>query len=470
MALTPNKNYNNQVTGSNVNTWGVVNNANFSTIDSNLGGRVAVNVAGSSNITVTANQAQSLIHVLSGLLTGSIQYIFPALGGLYLVENASTGSFNITIMCAGGSVGAIIPQGMRGIVFVNPDDTSVKVDLIGSQLSVGLAASTGSANVQAVATMIPGPYILEDGAVSVWTAGFTCSGSMTLALGGTAIKTSKKLSSSGYVNLASGDVTLNQKYLSFYDKTSDVHVILNPTITLGTLASMGIGAGLVNDGSGNLTIATSAALPGSPTTTTQAATDSSTKVATTAFAKTMDSPAFVGIPTVPTAAVATNTIQAASTAFARTNRLLYASSNFSTYDTTTTIIPQDNTVPQITEGKEFMNISYTPVYSTSTLIIEATGFVYTFPVWLGIGAIFQDAIASALSASTISPGDSNDSGANLYMRLVVSAVNTVARTYRFRAGPSNSSGTFGWLGNPNAGGALFGAARLGIMSVTEIPA
>lgn len=322
MALTPNKNYNNQTTGSNVNTWGVVNNSNFSIIDLNLGGRLALSVAGSSNVTVTANQAQNLLHILSGVLTGSIQYIFPALGGIYMVENATTGNFTLTIMCAGGSIGALIPQGMRAIVFVNPDDLTVKVDLIGSNYSQGSAASTGSANVQAVATMIPGPYLLIDGALSTWVAGFTCSGSMTLALGGTAAKTSKKLSNAGYVNMASGDVTTGLRYMSVYDKTNDVHVIINPTVTLGTLASMGIGAGLVNDGSGNLTIATSAALPGSPTTTTQAPGDNTTNIATTAFIAAalalkanLASPALTGTPTAPTAAPNTNSTQIATTAY-----------------------------------------------------------------------------------------------------------------------------------------------------------
>lgn len=52
-----------------------------------------------------------------------------------------------------------------------------------------------------------------------------------------------------------------------------------------------------------------------PRSVTEAATDSSTKLATTAFAKTMDSPAFVGTPTAPTASPGTNNTQIATTAF-----------------------------------------------------------------------------------------------------------------------------------------------------------
>lgn len=240
MTLTPNKNYNNQSTGSNVNTWGIVLNSNFSAIDLNLAGRLSISVAGSSNITVTANQAENLEHILSGVLTGSIQYIFPAVGGFYMVENGTTGAFSVTIMCAGGTVGAIVPQGMRAIVFVNPDDTSVKVDLVGSNYSIGTATATGGAAAQIVTTMIPGPYLLIDGTLSSWVAGFTSTGAMTLALGGTAAKSCKILTPSGYSDTLAGSVVSGSRYLSTYDAANNVHVIYNPT--LGTAAYQPISA------------------------------------------------------------------------------------------------------------------------------------------------------------------------------------------------------------------------------------
>lgn len=255
MSFSPNKNYNLQATGTNVGTWGIPVNTNFTSIDSSLGGRITISVAGNANITVSAAQAQNLEMLMTGVLTGNIQFILPALGGLYMVENDSTGAFTITVMCAGGTIGAIIPQGMKAIVFVNPDDTSIKLDLIGSNYSQGAAASTGSANAQAVATMVPGPYVLVDGALSTWVAGFTNTSAMTLALGGTSAISAKKLSASGYANLASGDILLGLRYLSVYDITNDIHVVLNLSSAFGALASLNIGAGLANDGSGNLTIA-----------------------------------------------------------------------------------------------------------------------------------------------------------------------------------------------------------------------
>ncbi len=68
-----------------------------------------------------------------------------------------------------------------------------------------------------------------------------------------------------------------------------------------------------------------AAIPATTTATTQAAGDSSTLVATTAFVTTagnlkanIASPTFTGVPSAPTAAAGTNTTQLATTAFVTT--------------------------------------------------------------------------------------------------------------------------------------------------------
>ena len=79
--FTPNKSYELQATGENAGTWGIKLDAVESIIDLNLGGRFNANVAGAANVTVTTAQAQNVRHILTGLLTGNIQYIFPNGGG-----------------------------------------------------------------------------------------------------------------------------------------------------------------------------------------------------------------------------------------------------------------------------------------------------------------------------------------------------------------------------------------------------
>ena len=78
--------------------------------------------------------------------------------------------------------------------------------------------------------------------------------------------------------------------------------LVSPTIT-GTITATGVTGAL------DLTNAASVSVP------TATAGDSTTKAASTAFAMTMQSPAFVGTPTSPTAAAGTSTTQLATTEF-----------------------------------------------------------------------------------------------------------------------------------------------------------
>ena len=121
--FSPNKLYELMATGEKSGTWGTVANTNvFSIIDSNMGGRVSVNCAGNTNITITDTQAKNLYHTLTGLLTGNIQYIVPTRGSFYFITNSTTGAFTITVIQASGT-GVVIPQGSTALVFVNPDGT-----------------------------------------------------------------------------------------------------------------------------------------------------------------------------------------------------------------------------------------------------------------------------------------------------------------------------------------------------------
>lgn len=122
-ANTTNKTYYQPSFGADSNSWGTdstnsINN-NFSILDLNLAGVQSVNVAGSADITLTATQARNCKYNLTGILTGSINLIFPSTaGGFYFINNASTGSFTITVKPSGGS-GVIVGQGFAGLIFVD---------------------------------------------------------------------------------------------------------------------------------------------------------------------------------------------------------------------------------------------------------------------------------------------------------------------------------------------------------------
>lgn len=115
--FTPNKGYSQPVVGGDIGQWGTELNTSFSVLDNNMGGTATVSVAGGSNVTATAAQAQCLIQNLTGTLTSNINYILPALGSFYAIENNTSGNFLINVISSGGGSGILVPQGQSIWVF-----------------------------------------------------------------------------------------------------------------------------------------------------------------------------------------------------------------------------------------------------------------------------------------------------------------------------------------------------------------
>lgn len=203
--FTPNRGYNNQATGDNPNTWGTVVNANFTTIDSNLGGTLSISVAGNSNVTLSSSQAQNLIHNLTGILTGNINYIFPAAGGFFSINNGTTGSFTVTVTVVGGSGGVLIPQGTTQNIYI---DASVPVVNAYSGTQYVYYGNTvgGTANAITISQTLPTNFTLNTGNLLTFTPPSLNTAATTLAINGGAAKTVKKLGASGIIDLQPGDI------------------------------------------------------------------------------------------------------------------------------------------------------------------------------------------------------------------------------------------------------------------------
>jgi hypothetical protein len=118
VAYTPNKGYSLPTVAGDLNQWGVFLNQGTSILDNNMGGQAVVNVAGSSDVTATSAQAQNLVQSLTGVLTGHISYLLPNVGSFYIINNATTGNFNVTVKTTGGgSIGPIVPQNTQLAVY-----------------------------------------------------------------------------------------------------------------------------------------------------------------------------------------------------------------------------------------------------------------------------------------------------------------------------------------------------------------
>ena len=111
-----------------------------------------------------------------------------------------------------------------------------------------------------------------------------------------------------------------------------------------------------------------------------------------------------------------------------------------TVGTGTTQIPGDDTIPQITEGDEYLTISFTPTSASSTLKIRASCTATHSVAGVGLVlAIFQDAIANALAVDwATTPQINYCVPLNAYHEMT--AGTTSAITFRLRLG-GNAAGT-----------------------------
>jgi len=122
------------------------------------------------------------------------------------------------------------------------------------------------------------------------------------------------------------------------------------------------------------------------------------------------------------------------------NAVQILNTQISAVNTGTTIFPFDDTIPQITEGDEYMTLAITPTSATNLLKIDIVfyGALSTNDI-LGL-ALFQDATAGALAAITNATGIVNTTFSTNFTHFMVSGT-AVATTFRLRAGGSTAGTT-----------------------------
>lgn len=136
--------------------------------------------------------------------------------------------------------------------------------------------------------------------------------------------------------------------------------------------------------------------------------------------------------------------------------------------TGTTTIPYDDTIPQNTEGDQYMSLAITPVSAANLLRVRAqTQLSNSAVTQIQVAALFQDAIAGALAASAMY----NDSSAGTQMtpppliEYLGLAGTTSATTFKVRAG-ANGAGTTTFNGSSAA--RKFGGSLNSFMQIDEL--
>jgi len=141
----------------------------------------------------------------------------------------------------------------------------------------------------------------------------------------------------------------------------------------------------------------------------------------------------------------------------------------STTATGTTLVPPDNTIPQNTEGTEFMTLAITPTNASNKLLIQVV-IVGSLNITNNatMTALFQDSTANALAA-TMQAARQADVANTTTFNHYMTAGTTNATTFKVRAGPY-FSGTYRFNGMASSAAQLFGGVSSSSITITEIEA
>lgn len=137
-------------TGEQQGTWGATTNTNLGTLlEEAIGGYTSVTVADAGDTTLTtangaADQSRNMTINLTGTLTASRNVIVPAIEKVYLVKNATSGGFAVTVKVS-GQTGVSVANGTTMLVFVDGTDVRQAGAQVGASNSLVLAAGSASA-------------------------------------------------------------------------------------------------------------------------------------------------------------------------------------------------------------------------------------------------------------------------------------------------------------------------------------
>ena len=132
------------------------------------------------------------------------------------------------------------------------------------------------------------------------------------------------------------------------------------------------------------------------------------------------------------------------------------------YTSHTTVIPLDDTIPQQTEGEQIITNVITPKDASNSLVIECSGYFGSSTNNTCTMALFQDATANALAATSETVAASNHVF-SLNLRHEMLAGTTSATTFKIRIGPT--SGTM--YANGIGTGRIFGGLANVRLRITE---
>lgn len=131
-----------------------------------------------------------------------------------------------------------------------------------------------------------------------------------------------------------------------------------------------------------------------------------------------------------------------------------------------TVIPIDDTIPQITEGDQYMTRTITPTDAANVLKIDVVLFATSNGVNWIIAALFQDATANALAAFANYQTTAGGGCSCVFTHYMVAGT-TSSTTFRVRAGRDASAGTTITF-NGGTGARFLGGVMASSITISEI--
>jgi hypothetical protein len=136
-------------------------------------------------------------------------------------------------------------------------------------------------------------------------------------------------------------------------------------------------------------------------------------------------------------------------------------------NTGTTAIPLDDSIPQITEGNQFMTLAITPKSATNKLKIDVVAtFANSTTENYATAALFQDTTANALASFTVGKNGVADRQFTPVFSHTMTSGTTSATTFKVRLGAAAGTNTF----NGRLGARLGGGVMASSITITEYEA
>ncbi len=127
------------------------------------------------------------------------------------------------------------------------------------------------------------------------------------------------------------------------------------------------------------------------------------------------------------------------------------------------LIPADDTIPQNTNGDQYMSLAITPKNASSTLVIDVSIHLANSVANIITAALFQDSTANALAVGSVTQGSASGF-ARIDFKHIMTAGTTSATTFKIRVG-GHAAGTTTF--NGAVGIRYFGGAIASSIVITE---